>query len=30
MVLLFMQHFPFNEDDVFARFSAIFYSSLVK
>ena len=30
VVLLFMQHFPFNEDDVFARFSAIFYSSLVK
>jgi CubicO group peptidase (beta-lactamase class C family) len=30
MVLLFMQHFPFNEDDVFGRMSAIFYSSLVK
>ena len=30
MVLLFMQHFPFNEDDVFSRVSAIFYSSLVK
>ncbi len=30
MALLFMQHFPFNEDDVFARFSAIFYSSLEK
>ncbi len=30
MVLLFMQHFPFNEDDMFGRMSAIFYSSLVK
>jgi len=30
MVLLFMQHFPFNEDDVFGRMSAIFYSSLLK
>jgi CubicO group peptidase (beta-lactamase class C family) len=30
VALLFMQHFPFNEDDVFARVSAIFYSSLVK
>jgi CubicO group peptidase (beta-lactamase class C family) len=30
MVLLFMQHFPYNEDDVFARVSSIFYSSLVK
>jgi CubicO group peptidase (beta-lactamase class C family) len=30
MVLLFMQHFPYNEDDVFARFSAILYSALVK
>jgi CubicO group peptidase (beta-lactamase class C family) len=30
MVLLFMQHFPYNEDDVFSRVSAIFYSSLVK
>jgi CubicO group peptidase (beta-lactamase class C family) len=30
MVLLFLQHFPFNEDDVFARCSAIFYSSLLK
>jgi hypothetical protein len=25
-----MQHFPFNEDDVFGRMSAIFYSRLVK
>jgi len=30
MVLLFAQHFPHNEHDLFFQFSTLFYASLVK